>query len=603
MGRDRRPPLAAVLTGDIAQVVPDIPTFAVDAGFSYQVPPALRVEVGTVVRVPLSGRIVRGYVTSLRSGNVDSLRAIKQVSSELPAFHAKLLDTLRWAAIHYVGPLSVMLKKALPPNLPKPVRVPVLDEVPLGLPASALAEVTAAAAAGRHLRLHHLMGGDREDLVGMLSPVLAAERSALVVTATVDEARATTEFLTEVWGNRVIEGGSHLEPKMQTRHWSRAAGVGGVCVVGTRECALWPIRRLSVAVVADDGRRGLKDKQTPTLHARDILRRRASIERFPLVTTGGVPTMEVLAAGAAVRRTGRTTRVWPLVEVRDRSEDPPGSGLFASATVAAIRQSRARDDRVFVFTHRRNPAQRCDRCRAVRRCPVCDGAAFVGTACARCGAVSEACRACGGQQFEALGAAVPRIVEALSRLLPGELVATVGEEGGVRVGSERDLPAVTGVGLAVVVDADGLIHAPHYRAREDALRLMARVAATVSRGRGHRCIVQTAAPSDPVIEALTHGDPLKFLQGEQEERAVSGLPPVGEVVIVETRGEGSEGVELREVLGGRVDVFGPAAVGNGRRWMLQGTELRDARIELRRVVQGWRDRGVRVRIDADPIDL
>jgi primosomal protein N' (replication factor Y) len=174
----------------------------------------------------------------------------------------------------------------------------------------------------------------------------------------------------------------------------------------------------------------------------------------------------------------------------------------------------------------------------------------------------------------------------------------------VVVGTERDLAGLGRVDLGVVVDADGLLRAPHYRAVEDGLRLMARVAGAAGPGRGRRALVQTADPSHPALAALRRGDPLPLLESEAAARAGLGFPPAGEVIVVEAAGapEGADGA-LREAAAGRAEVHGPAERAGRQRWLLQGRDLRGPRLMLRRLVQDWRDAGARVRVDADPIDL
>jgi primosomal protein N' (replication factor Y) len=173
----------------------------------------------------------------------------------------------------------------------------------------------------------------------------------------------------------------------------------------------------------------------------------------------------------------------------------------------------------------------------------------------------------------------------------------------VQVGTERDLPLVGEQDLAVVVDADGLVLAPHYRAEEDALRLLARVAGTVAGGRGRRCIVQTAMPGHPVLAALRRGTGDEFMAGVLAGRDREGLPPFGDLLVVEVAGGGEErDGELRAAMG-EAAVHGPATAGERVRWLVQGPDLRKAKVALRTVVQGWRDAGLRVRVDVDPIDL
>lgn len=172
------------------------------------------------------------------------------------------------------------------------------------------------------------------------------------------------------------------------------------------------------------------------------------------------------------------------------------------------------------------------------------------------------------------------------------------------VGTERDLVTLKPVDLAVAVDGDGLVRGTNYRAAEDALALLARVAAKVRTGAGNRLMVQTVAPGHGVFRALEAADPVPFLRRELEERAELGLPPLGEVVVLEIGGAqvAEADAEIREALADAA-VFGPATVGERTRWLVQGKDLSTAKVRLREVVGRLRERGARVRIDVDPRDL
>jgi primosomal protein N' (replication factor Y) len=586
----------------IAQVVPAVPSFSVDDGFSYAVPPDMDVAVGSIVRIPLGGRRVRGFVTGLRSDDPAGLKPLLRVSSRVPVFDEDLFTTLRAIAVHYVAPLSVILAKAAPPNLPARVRSRPQPELGGGA-SRVLPELAAHLAGGGYDRPHFLLGrAPWTDVVeDLLRPSLRAGRSAMVVMPTVAEMWEMRASLDRALPGRIVSATSSDEAKDVTAAWSRAAEQPGIVLIGTREIAFWPVRDLRITVLVGEGRKGMKEKSSPTIHAREVLRRRAAVERFGLLLAGSVPTSEVVASGIPLIQTGGT-RAWPLVEVVDRTAEPPGRGFVASRSLTAIRAVAERGGRVFVFTHRRGyaPAFRCARCRQLRTCPRCDARAERAPACPRCGTELPVCSRCGGASFEPLGAGAERITEALDPMVPA---GPVGSSRPVWVGTERDLPAVQGVDLAVVVDADGLIHAPNYRAGEDALRLLARVAETVGPGSGRRTMVQTGRPDDPVISALRHGDPRKYLAGVLAERAATRLPPIGEVLVVELDAPGSADEQLRELVQGRAEVFGPAARGERQRWMVQGADLRPIRIGLRSLVQAWRDGGTRVRIDVDPLDL
>jgi primosomal protein N' len=95
-----------------------------------------------------------------------------------------------------------------------------------------------------------------------------------------------------------------------------------------------------------------------------------------------------------------------------------------------------------------------------------------------------------------------------------------------------------------------------------------------------------------------------MLEADLADRAALGLPPGGELLVVEA-GDPPERADdaLREAVGARAEVHGPADARGRTRWLVQGRDLRSARIALRGVVHEWRERGTRVRIDADPLDL
>jgi primosomal protein N' (replication factor Y) len=590
--------------GLIAQVVPDLATFAVDDGFAYVVPDPMAVAVGSIVRVPLGARRVRGYVVSLRTGDTSKLKPIVSVSGEEAVFDEPLLRTLSWAAVHYVAPMSVLLGRAAPPNLPRGKTKPTAGELPVL--DSPLAEVSQHAAAGRHLRPSYLvLGRDYgPSLAGLANAPMHANRNVAVVTPTVDEALALSDYMKTVYGKRVLTVSSAVPAKTATRRWLTAQRSGGVIVIGTPEIALWPLGNPALWVIVEEGRRAMKAKQTPTLQVRDVVRRRSLIERSALAFLGAVPTLDTLARGAAAEEP--PGRVWPLVEIVDRREDPARGRSLAARTLAAIRGTMRNGGQVFVFVSRRGyaPAFRCVQCRELRRCTECGSGPDRRDTCRRCGAALGPCQHCGGRRFEPLGAGIGRVVEELIRGLGEAHVGPVGSGKQIVVGSERDLPYIPLSALAVAVDADSLLMAPNYRGEEDALRLLVRIAMTVARGGGRRCLVQTGQPEHRLFATLQSGHALEHLQRMGEERERDHLPPAAELLAIEVTGEaGLPDSDLSSVVDTGVQVHGPESGGGRTRWFVQGKSLEQVRVRLRPMVQRWRDSGLKVRVDADPIDL
>ena len=104
-----------------------------DEGYRYRVPPRLenRISVGSLVRVPLGGRKVRGFVVesgALPPAPPDALfpaaapaRPLKDVAAALgeqPVFTPAMLPALRGTARRYLAPLSAALATPPPPTFP-----------------------------------------------------------------------------------------------------------------------------------------------------------------------------------------------------------------------------------------------------------------------------------------------------------------------------------------------------------------------------------------------------------------------------------------------------------------------------------------------------
>lgn len=537
----------------------------------------------------------------------DRLKEIAGVSGELPVFHPGLRDALVWAAHYYVAPVSVTLERAAPPNLPSRSndQPPSPADAPHPGESRRVVDDLVASILAGHKRppVALLIPWEDMDWLESLVDVARRGRSLLVVAATVSEVEMIARRARQMVGERVVEITGDLDDATTTERWSTAASVPGHVVVGTPRCASWPISGLAAAVVLEEGRRAMKDRQTPTVSVRRLLMTRARLEGFAQIYVGPTPSLELLAAGPEI--VAEAPRAWPLVEVVDRNEEPPGSGLVSTRGRAALTGTLQRGGTAFVFTHRRGyaPSYRCAACRELRRCPTCGSRPEPGETCSRCGTPSQPCLNCGGTSFEPLGAGVDRVRLELERLY-GDSVGQAGTGRPIVVGTERDLAALAGVDLAIAIDADGLALGSHFRAGEEALRILARVAGRVRKGRGRRMMVQTSLPGHPLIVALRRGDPLAFLEHEMAERKAFGYPPAADLLVVEIRGEiGTVDADLHEIADDAVGIMGPAVTYGAHRWLVQGASLGGYKLALRPLVQRWRDSGATVRIDVDPLDL
>ncbi|MFV2001165.1 MAG: hypothetical protein ACC654_12450 [Acidimicrobiia bacterium] len=570
------------------QVVPDIPSFAVDDGFTYLVPETADIHIGSRVRVRVSGRRLKGFVTAVFEAPEErKLLPVDAVSGDIPSFDESMLAVLRWAATHYVSPLSVILRRTIPPNIPR---------TPNGTPrqpVSRLSGVVVVVSSSLDHATH---------LEGIVAEAAAVGGSTMIIAPTVLEVGRVSDALKNRFSGHVVSATSSSSGKDSTKAWSRAATSGDSILVGTREIVLWPVAGLVSMVVVEDSRRVMKSPSTPTLGVREIAVKRSGINGNRLTFLSPLPSLETLALRPKVIPT--PNRSWPLVEVADRAEEPPSRSVLLDRTRIALAGATGKGLSAFVLVPSRGyaPAFRCVRCGELRRCTVCGTAATRRGDCRRCGAVFGECVTCAGQHFEPLGAGLGSVRDAIARSV-GDAVGVSGEHRPITVGSERDIVTQKPIDLAVAVDIDGMAMAPTYRASEDALRLLVRTANLVRRGRGNRLIVQTALPDQPVVEALRSGRPTEFLRQQLTERRRSSFPPAGELIALEVDRAIEVGTAVEDAVSTSATVLGPAAMKDRDRWLIQAKDLTPARAAVRRLVGSLRDRGARVRVDADPIDL
>lgn len=504
--------------------------------------------LGRIVRVPLSGRRVRGWIVESADAREGRLKDLAAISGEWRVFDHSLLQTLQWAAIHYVAPVSVLLGKAQPPNLPRSTPHPGSDVRLEGESSHPLSGVVDSAVAGKRRPTQSLLGRWQAlDWLDALGPLISTGRSALVVAASVAEVDLISRVARPVYGESLVEIAGESDAEV-TAAWE-AAQIPGRLIIGTPRVATWPIGGLALAIVLEEGRRAMKERQTPTLHVRDVLRHRSLLGGFGLVFFGPTPSVEVLATGAELTRIAN--RAWPLVEIVDRSEEPPGSGLVSEAVVAALKAVSEKGEPCFVFTHRKM---------------------------------------------------VEPTVGEINARLGSPTAAEHPSEHAITVGTERDLAGLGGFGLTVAANVDGMLLGSGYRTSEEALRQLARLACALRLGPRHRMMAQVMDPSLPLVGTLRRGDPIPYLEKVLVERGRAGVPPSTEMIAVEIRDHVPEEAEksIRDLPD--TEVLGPLELDNGRRWLLEG-DLAKARIELRHLVGRWRDAGATVRIDADPIDL
>ena len=511
------------------------------------------IRVGSRVRITLHGRRVAAWVVEVDVVPPEGvvLQPIAASSGFGPP--ASVVSLAEWAAWRWAGPLSSFLGTASPE---RNVRA-----LPVGRAAAtsgrAAAEGSAASAPGpatgagsgeADTIIDQALGAGHAvvRLAPALDPVLLVEaiirrRDRVLVVAPshqrVDQIAARLR-------------GSGTPVAVLPDGWADAAA-GAPVVVGTRVAAWAPPETLGAVLVIDAHDEAYREERAPTWSAVDVLIERARRDNAPCLLVTPCPTVSLLE-GVTQVHTSRAVerRGWPPVEVVDRREDDPRTGLF-SERLSQLLHSMLPEGRAVCILNRTGRARllACASCGSLASCTQCGGALEQPEAggvlrCRRCGLERPVvCAVCDSTRMKLLRMGVSRAREELSALMGVEAVeisATSAPGVGspdsgdhLIVGTEAALHRAGRADVVAFLDFDQHLLASRFAAGEEALALLARAARVVGgREGGGRVLVQTRMPDHAALSAAVHADPSRLTDGERELRAGLELPPFAALATV-----------------------------------------------------------------------
>ncbi len=457
------------------------------------------------------------------------------------------------------------------------------------------------------------------------------------------------------FGTTPIVWHSEVGPPARRRAWRWVADGSGRIVVGARSALFLPFRDLRLIVVDEEHDQAFKQEDGVRYHARDIAIVRARFESAPVCLASATPSLETVAN---VER-GRYRRLTlparhggaslPTVELVDLIKEPPPRGQWIAPPVAdAVTEALANQEQALLFLNRRGyaPLTLCRTCGHRFACPHCSAwlveHRYTGRLqCHHCGhseRLPPACPTCNAtESFAACGPGVERIAEEVavrwpearvavmsSDLLAGpqavaDLINAIGQHeidlivGTQLIAKGHHFPLLTVVG---VIDSDLGLAGGDLRASERTFQLLTQVAGRAGRAeKPGRVLLQTAEPSQPVLQALAAGDRDAFYRVEAAGRRDAGMPPFGRLAaLIVSANDLGAAMDFAQQLAGTaphgsdVRVLGPApaplSLIRGRhrvRLLMQAARNVNVPAVLRSWLAGVKPSGsVRLSIDVDP---
>jgi primosomal protein N' (replication factor Y) len=456
---------------------------------------------------------------------------------------------------------------------------------------------------------------------------------------------------------------SHLSDAERHRHWQQIASGNVQVVVGARSAVFAPTPHLGLVVIDEEHETSFKQDTTPRYHAREVARKRAELEKVPLILGSATPTLESwhraqLPGDELLRLPKRVEgRPMPPVVIVDVRHDPlrRRGAAIGRALHTAMRSALEDGGQVILFLNLRgySPVLWCRACGTAVKCPHCDVSLtwhkerrqVVCHSCDHQALPPAACPSCGDTGIQYLGVGTQRLEQEVRARFPKYSCVRMDSDSMRKPGSHDrvleafrrgetrillgtqmiskglDFPNVTLVG---VIDADTVLHQPDLRSTERTFQLIAQVAGRTGRSaKGGRVLVQTSCPAEPAILKASRHDFEGFARAEIEHRRQMRAPPFEHLVRLIIRGPEEEGTRtearrLADLLRGEiaaqslpVRTLGPAPAPVARlkghyrfHFQLSAPAIEDIQQLWRTVGESLKPAGnVEMAIDVDPINL
>ena len=546
-------PLGAILLATLPPRLKNATPFVADT------PWLVLTESGRVAEPRARARAQRALLDALRTAPQvrETLRAQKQ------GRHAAALVAAGWAAWSRSPPQAADAPRTAEPRVATAEQQAALDAL-----------MPALGQFGVQL-IHGVTGSGKTELyLRLIDAVLARGLQALVL---IPEIALTPQleqhFRRRFPGRRFATLHSGLAEAARTENWLAAPDCD--VLLGTRLSVFAPLPRLGLIVVDEEHDASFKQQDSLRYSARDVAVTRAKQRDVSVVLGSATPSLESYAHALAgryqlieLKQRAVSQAQLPTIELVDLKHIPLDNGL-TRPVLQALGETLARGEQSLVFLNRRGyaPALYCPSCGWVSPCPRCSARLVFHRAtphstqahrlkCHHCGLetrIPSECPGCGNPDLKPLGQGTQRLEETLTALLPAarirridrdtmrprawaELGAAVhGGEIDILVGTQmlakgHDFPNMT---LALILDTDGALYSPDFRATERLFAQLMQVAGRAGRAdKPGRVLIQTAFPDHPLFRYLQRHDYPGYARVLLAERKQLDLPPFTRQVLL-----------------------------------------------------------------------
>ncbi|MFT7266807.1 MAG: primosomal protein N' (replication factor Y) [Porticoccus sp.] len=411
--------------------------------------------------------------------------------------------------------------------------------------------------------------GKTEVYLQAIEKVVRCGKQALVLIPEINLTPQTFDRFKQRFNCHIAVLHSGLTDKEKGLAWDAARTGKASIVLGTRSAIFTPLKSPGLLIVDEEHDGSYKQQEGYRYSARDLAVIRAQKESIPLILGSATPSLESLynceknryAKLVLSRRPGKASApCWIPVDIR-KSKLTNG---YSRELIGAITQALSEGDQVLIFLNRRGfaPTLTCHECGWISNCSSCEARLTVHRIpnrlvchhCERMSPIPSKCPFCHSSQLECIGQGTERSEDILKVLFPNTLILRVDRDttrrklamkevlaqinqgnpciliGTQMLAKGHHFPNVTLVGI---LDADGGLFSPDFRAPERMGQLITQVAGRSGRGeKPGTVILQSLYCDHPFISSLISNDYEGFSEEICKERKLAQLPPYRYMVLI-----------------------------------------------------------------------
>ncbi len=545
-----------------------------------------------------------------------------------------------------------------------PLPAPTVNGPPLNADQQQAVEAILADLKGFHATLlYGITGSGKTEVYMRVLEAALAEDDAQVLVL-VPEINLTPQlegrFRARFPGRLMVSLHSQMSDGERLRNWRLAESGRARIVIGTRLSVFTQIPNLRLIVVDEEHDASYKQQDGMRYSARDVAVVRAKQADVPIVLGSATPALETWHNAQAGRYRlltlkERAVAAAQLPEIHTIAAHAPTmrDGL-TPGLIEALRERLKRGEQSLLFINRRgySPVLLCSSCAWVAPCQRCTSRLVVHLRqrrlrCHHCGheeRIPAQCPNCGNPDLHPTGQGTQRLEATLAELLPEARVLRVDRDStrnkgalesmvaqvhdqkiDILVGTQmlakgHDFPNLTLVG---VVDSDGALFSPDYRAAERLFAQLMQVAGRAGRAdKPGEVLIQTAFPDHVLFHALKQHDYAEFAATLLNDRRMAGFPPYCFEALLRTEANRMDLVQdfmaqARQAawpLAGQITVYDPVRPQMERLKGMERAQLlvqAASRKALQQFLQEWvpllrglpQSGRVRWSVDVDPLEV